>query len=201
MNDIEGFILTGGASSRMGRDKAVLRLGDTVFVERVSSALAPVCRAVAVVSSRHGARLEGLPVIADIFESSGALGGLHSALTHARSEWVAVVSCDLPFVTTELLERLASLRDEQTDAVAPIQPDGRIQPLCALYRRAVCRETAREMLEAGEFRPRVLLERVRSRRVRFAELSDLRGSHSFFDNVNTPEDYERALRVNAARTV
>lgn len=192
MDDIQGFILTGGASSRMGRDKGLLTLGGESFVGRAARALKPVCREVAAVSSRHGGEIEGLRVVRDLYESRGALGGLHAALDDAGAEWVAVVSCDLPFVTAELFRRLASFRGEGLDAVAPVQPDGRPQPLCALYRRAGCLAEAGRMIEAGELRPRVLLARVRTRWVQFGELSDLDESASFFQNVNTPEDYERA---------
>lgn len=201
MSDIEGFILTGGASSRMGRDKGLLRLGGRAFVECVADALAPLCRTVSVVSSRHGAELLGLPVVEDVYASRGALGGLHAALRHSRSDWVAIVSCDLPFVTAELLGRLASLRGVEADAVAPVQADGRVQPLCALYRPSACLAPAEAMLAEGELRPRVLLERVRARLVSFGELSDLEGSLSLFENVNTQEDYERALRHAACGRV
>jgi molybdenum cofactor guanylyltransferase len=104
-----------------------------------------------------------------------------------------VVACDLPFVTGELLARLASMRDETTDAVVPLQEDGRVQPLCALYRARVCLGQVEELIREDELRPRALLSRVRARRVAFGELRDLEGSTRFFLNVNTPEDYARAL--------
>jgi molybdopterin-guanine dinucleotide biosynthesis protein A len=105
-----------------------------------------------------------------------------------RARWAAVVACDLPFVTGELFVRLASLR-ENFETVVPVQPDGRLQPLCALYRAAPCRERAEELIIAGERRPRALLDAVNTRRVRFDELSDLDDADRFFINVNTPEDY------------
>lgn len=89
--------------------------------------------------------------------------------------------------------RLASLR-ENFQAVVPVQPDGRWQPLCALYRAAVCRERAEELIASGERRPRALLNQVSTRRVAFAELSDLQGANLFFTNINTPEDYENARK-------
>ena len=195
MSEIEGFILAGGASSRMGTDKSRLTFGGVTFVERVAAALRPLCTRTSVVSSRPDAGSFGLPVVTDIHESLGALGGLHAGLKACRAGWAAVVSCDLPFVTSELLLRLASFRVDEIDAVAPHQPDGRPQPLCALYSTAVCLPVAEDLIRSGELRPRVLLERVRARRVAFDELSDLRGSELFFTNVNTPEDYARAAEM------
>ena len=194
MSEIEGFILAGGASSRMGADKSRLTLKGLSFVEHAAAALRPLCARTSVVSSRHDASSFGLPVVPDIYESVGALGGLHAALKNCGAGWAAVVSCDLPFVTGELLRRLASFRADGVDAVAPHQPDGRPQPLCALYAIETCLPVAEDLIRTGEFRPRVLLERVRTRRVAFAELSDLKGARLFFANVNTPEDYAEAQK-------
>ena len=194
MNDAEGFILAGGLSSRMGEDKSRLRLGRRTFVEMAAGALASVSGGVRVVGSRPGAESHGLAVVRDVHEGLGALGGLHAALAACRATWAAVAPCDLPFVTAELFERLASLRAEDVDAVAPVQDDGRPQPLCALYAAARCLDAAEALIRAGELRPRALLQKVRTRWVRFEELSDLGGSHLFFENVNTPADYEEAKR-------
>lgn len=199
MFDVDGYILAGGASSRMGRDKAHLLLGGQTFVERAAASLAKVVGRVRLVSSKADAGASGLPVVADIYERCGALGGLHAALSDATAEWVLVVSCDLPFVTGELLTFLASMRSDEAndsepfDAVVPVQDDGRWQPLCALYARARCFPVADELLASGERRPRVLVAQVRTRFVSFDELRSLRGAAHFFTNVNTPQDYEQAV--------
>lgn len=190
---IEGFILAGGASSRMGEDKSLLRLDGQTFVESAARALLAVTTRVSVVSSRAGAESHGLPVVEDLRAGLGALGGLHAALAACRAEWAALVACDLPFVTGVLLARLLSECTGETDAVVPAQEDGRVQPLCALYRAGVCLEQVEALIGAGELRPRALLTRVRSRLVAFEELRDLEGSARFFLNVNTPEDYARAI--------
>ncbi len=194
MTHIEGFILAGGLSSRMGADKSRLRLGGRTFVERAAGALGAVARGVSVVGSRPGLREHGLPVVPDLHEGLGALGGLHAALSACGTRWAAVVSCDLPFASGELFARLASLRREDSEAVAPLQEDGRPQPLCGLYAADECRAAAEELIRAGELRPRALLRRVRTRWVAFEELSDLEGAPLFFTNVNTPSEFEEALR-------
>jgi molybdopterin-guanine dinucleotide biosynthesis protein A len=196
--ETEGFILAGGASSRMGEDKSRLSLGGRTFVESAAEALRAVSTRVSVVSSRPGAESHGLPVVADLRFGLGALGGLHAALAACRAEWAAVVACDLPFVTGELLARLSSARSDALDAVAPLQEDGRVQPLCAFYRARACAERVEELIRTDELRPRALLSRVRSRLVAFEELRDLEGSGRFFLNVNTPEDYARSLDAGGA---
>lgn len=196
---IEGFVLAGGMSSRMGADKARLRLGGETLVARVAYALGGVCERVSLVSSRHVEEDFGLPVVEDIHVGRGAMGGIHAALESCASRWAFIVSCDLPFTTERLFSRLASLRDESADAVAPLQSDGRPQPLCAIYSRE-CVTVCEELMSAGELRPREMLRRVRTRWVSFAELSDLEGAEDFFLNVNTPEEFEAArARMEALR--
>ena len=190
MHNTEGFILVGGRSSRMGRDKARLVLGEKSFVERISGALSRITTRTSLVGASASYSLQ-IASVPDIFAEWGALGGLHAALANCKADWCAVVACDLPFVTAELFSRLASLR-EDFDAVVPIQEDGRQQPLCALYRTDACLARSEELIKAGERRPLALLNAVRTRRAAFNELADLPGAKLFFMNINTPEDYEQA---------
>ncbi|MDT4897923.1 MAG: hypothetical protein QOH25_3000 [Acidobacteriota bacterium] len=199
MLEVEGFILVGGASSRMGTDKALLDLGGQSFVERIYRALVAITTETSLVGAKFaGAAWPQLPSVPDVHVKWGALGGLHAALAACRAEWAAVVACDLPFITGELFVRLASLR-ENYDAVVPVQADGRWQPLCAFYRTQPVRERAEELIVAGERRPRALLNLINTRRVAFEELSDLQGANRFFTNVNTPEDYANALKEGEKR--
>ena len=112
-----------------------------------------------------------------------------------------IAACDLPLVTTQLFSRLWHLTRQDAlagfDATVPIQPDKRPQPLCAIYRREACAETAQELIGEGEHKPRALLAKVRTRWVEFRELADLPGAEHFFLNVNTPDDYEQAKKVLA----
>ena len=143
MDDIEAFILAGGASRRMGTDKSQLRIEQQTFTERITETLLQITDLVTIVG-RNDARLPGVP---DIYPQWGALGGLHAALTACRREWAVVVACDLPFVTPELFQHLANLRLDH-EAVVPLQQDGRAQPLSALYRIDPSRQRATELIEA-----------------------------------------------------
>lgn len=200
MFDVEGFILVGGQSSRMGSDKSQLRFGEQTGVERIAATLLPVTKRVRLVGSRPRAGVVALESIPDTHERWGALGGIHAALAACSSDWAVITACDLPLVSTELFSRLCFLAlnaQGGIDATVPIQPDNRAQPLCALYRRSSCLGAARELIAEGEHQPRALLARVRTRWVEFHELADLPGANDFFLNVNTPADYEHAKRVLA----
>ncbi len=184
---IQAFILAGGQSRRMGTDKAQLLIENETFVERIAATLEEVTDSVTLVGSRQSH--PRVPSVPDQFPGWGALGGLHGALAACTSEWAIVVACDLPFVTAELFEYLASLRTDH-DAVAPLQSDGRPQPLAALYRIEPCLARANQLIETGHRRPLQLLELVNTRWVPFTELTNLAQAERFFVNINTPDDYD-----------
>jgi molybdopterin-guanine dinucleotide biosynthesis protein A len=195
MESIDAFILAGGASRRMGTDKSQLLLNGQTLTRRIAEALLKVAGTVTIVG-RNVADPQ-LRSTEDVYPQWGALGGLHTALSACGTDWAFVVACDMPFVSAELFLRLASFRGH-FEAVAPVQPDGRPQPLCALYRVVPCLATAEKLIQSGERRPLTLLQSVRTRSVDFAELEDLEGASHFFVNMNTPEDYARALEKGQA---
>ena len=192
MQEIDGFILVGGRSTRMGTDKATLKLGGRSFINNVAEALGSVTNSIRLVGRAGADPNELFPFVSDAYRDCGALGGIHAALNAANRNWVLVVACDLPFVTDKLLLRLAHLRSG-FEAVAPIQENGIPQPLCALYRVDPSLDQACEMIKRGERRPFALLQSLRTRWVGFDELSDLDSAEYFFDNINTPDDYARAI--------
>jgi molybdopterin-guanine dinucleotide biosynthesis protein A len=200
MASIEGFILAGGQSRRMGTDKSRLMINGQTFLERIAVELSAITGSVAVVGpARAPVDLDlpnsnvgqtGIRHVTDVYPNWGALGGVHAALSACCSGWALVVACDFPFVTRDLFTRLAELRDD-VEAVAPIQSDLVSQPLCSLYRVTPCLGRAEELIKSGERKPIALLQSVRTRWVSFSEIADLEGASHFFDNINSPEDYDR----------
>jgi molybdopterin-guanine dinucleotide biosynthesis protein A len=193
MFDVQGFILVGGQSRRMGKDKANLRFGDQTSVELIAAPLRNVTRSVTTVG-RPDLTVGALPNIPDLRPRWGPLAGIEAALRHATSTYCLIVACDFPFVTEGLFAHLLGLAGG-LDAVVPLQDDNRPQPLCAVYRVEACLTATESAIAAGQHSPRALLERVNTRYIPFDHLSPLDGSSHFFFNVNTPESYERAQRI------
>jgi len=191
MQSIDGFILIGGQSRRMGRDKSQLVIDGRTFVELISNQMSAVASSISTVGriSPHA----GIRHVSDVYEGWGALGGVHAALSSCSAEWALVVACDFPFVTADLFLRMASLTVDY-DALAPIQQDSVPQPLCTLYRVQPCLDQAEQLIKSGERKPVALLQSVRTRWISFAELGDLKGAAHFFDNINTPEDYAQIVK-------
>ncbi len=201
MESIAGFILAGGESRRMGTDKWRLVLDGQSFVERIASeisaatalGISPVTVVGNLIADDAADTQMRLPTAPDVYPGWGALGGVHAALSACSAEWALVVACDFPFVTRELFVRLASLRDT-FEAVAPVQNDQIPQPLCAVYRVEPCLRRAEQMIKSGERKPIALLQSVRTRWVSFSEIEDLAEAARFFDNINTPQDYDRIAK-------
>ncbi|HCA81229.1 MAG TPA: hypothetical protein DEP53_15970 [Bacteroidetes bacterium] len=131
-SDIIGVVLAGGASSRMGTDKALLPLGGAPIITYAAKALSSVFSEV-VVSSGSGKRYAflGLNEISDVFNDSGPLGGIHASLLAAERRPVFVVACDLPFVNRELVEYVLAHGEPTRTRIA--ESEGRLQPLFGLY--------------------------------------------------------------------
>src|SRR5258705_10434172 len=122
MEQIEAFILAGGASSRMGTDKSQLLIGEKTFNEHIAATLLEIVETVTVVGrSLVDPRLKS---VADVYPQWGALGGLHAALNACKSDWALVVACALPFVAADLFRGLATLRGVHK-AEVPLHPDTR----------------------------------------------------------------------------
>ena len=196
--DVEGFILVGGASSRMGADKSRLVLKGRTTASLITEALRPVTINVSLVGSSADPTNPSLRNIPDLQERWGPLGGIQAALHACETDYCLVVACDLPFLTSELFAYLLQLRskaDATIDAVVPLQSDGRPQPLCAVYKKGACLMAAEKAIALGEHTPRAMLDKVKTRYVNFSEFASLPGSEHFFFNLNLPEDYERAKEI------
>jgi molybdenum cofactor guanylyltransferase len=198
MLDVEGFILVGGASSRMGADKSQLVLNRKTTASLITEALRPVTVNVRAVGPSTETSDTSLLYVPDRHERWGPLGGIQAALHACTTEYCLIVACDLPFLTSELFAHLLQLMSEANgtlEAVVPLQSDGRPQPLCAVYQRVPCLAAAEKSIGLGEHTPRAMLEKVKTRYVNFSEFEHLPGSRYFFFNLNRPEDYERAKEI------
>jgi|SRR5882724_2092039 len=191
---ISAFIMAGGRSSRMGTDKAWLRIGEQFVIERVIAALKPVSDDLALIASKDKykdyERL-GLPVFTDIIKDYGPLGGIHTALTNTKNERNLIVGCDLPFVTAQLFEKLLAVSTDY-EIVVPLNAEGRTEQMCALYTKG-CVPAIEIMYDEGVQTPRSLFECRETKYLDWTDLACLSGADHFFDNLNTPEDYARAI--------
>jgi molybdopterin-guanine dinucleotide biosynthesis protein A len=121
-------------------------------------------------------------VIPDLYPGEGPLGGILTALRHSTADWNLITACDMPQLDAEMLRGwLRHAAEYAGDALLPLGPEGRPEPLCALYHRR-CLEPFEGAFSAGIRKVTAALETVRTLRLSVAEVS-------IFQNVNTPEEW------------
>jgi molybdopterin-guanine dinucleotide biosynthesis protein A len=177
-----GFVLAGGSSSRMGRDKALLPLGGRTLLEHVAAQVRAAAGSVTVVGppERYG-RL-GLTVVPDVIAGCGPLGGILTALTRSPAEWNLIVACDLPGVTTARLRNLLGAAEQtEADCLMPVGAGGRPEPLCAVWRRT-CLPAVQRAVREGRYKVTEALTALMVAPYWVAE-------PGWLVNVNTPEDW------------
>ena len=196
---IPGVILAGGLSSRMGQDKARIRLGGASLIDRAARRLRPQVSALAV--NANGPVLfepgEELPVFADLDASrSGPLGGVLAALDHVKrfhpeASHVATVPTDSPFFPADLVARLAGAVDTPGRIVHARSASGP-HSVFALWPVALMDDLAAWLAGGGALRVRSYLERHQARDVTFPSVETPRGVFDPFFNINTPDDLDAA---------
>ena len=189
-----GIVLCGGKSTRMGSSKALLPFGSETMLQRVVRLLSEVVSPIVVVAAADQ-QLPALPddviVTRDEREARGPLEGIRAGLKALPPdvERAYVTSCDVPLLVPNFVRQILELGHGYDVAVMEI--DGFTHPLSAVYRRATL-PFVEDLLAHDRLRPVFLFEAVQTRRVRPEEITadpELRTLR----NLNTREDYERAL--------
>jgi len=190
-------VLCGGQSRRMGRPKAWLPFGPEVLLQRVvrllGSAVGPIV-VVAAPGQELPSLAPGAAIVRDPVMGRGPLQGLSAGLAAlpAEVELAYASATDVPFLEPAWIKQLASLIGDHDLAIPFV--DGYHHPLAALYRRATILPAVEALLAADRLRPFFLLETVRTRVLKPAELRDIDPQLWTLRNLNTPEDYEQALQ-------
>jgi len=184
LGNVTGALVLGGASTRMGRDKAHLEWRGETFSTRTAGLLASLFSETLLVGGEPQSVAPGRRV-SDPAGPACALRGLVGALEAATSPRVLIVATDLPFLGEDLL--LALTAWPESDIVVPTDAE-RAHPLCAIYRREVCLPVARAQLDSDQLSLRSLLERVDTDRVSLEDLGLENLGSTPLMNINTPGD-------------
>ena len=167
----------------MGCDKALLPFRGGVLVESVARAVRTAAGSAVLVGHPRLYQHPGYPAIPDLYPGAGPLGGILTALRHTSADWNLVAACDMPELSAEFLKLLidATAGHPEADALVPIGPSGRPEPLCAVYHRR-SRPVLERAFGRGVRSVRAALEDLRATLVSVPELAP-------FQNVNTPQDW------------
>lgn len=205
---IAGFILAGGASSRMGRDKGLLDFGGVPLILHTARLLESLVAEVTVVGSPQRYAALGLRTIADEGDrqtqdgpdkpGSGPLAGIAAALGATQLPWNLILACDLPYLSAEWLDWLLSRALRSRGAAIVPRTERGIEPLAAVYGRE-CHAPIVAALARGV---RKVSDAVAELRVEFVypeEWHRIDPSGLILRNMNKPGDYEEARKWWASK--
>lgn len=200
--DVTCVILAGGKSSRMGQNKALMKLGSKTVIERMIDIVAPIFNEKIIITNTPGDfKFLGLPVYEDVYKYKGPLAGIHSGLLHSTSERDFVLSCDIPLMTAEMINYIV---DFPTDKPVTIcQAAGYLQPLAGVYSKKIFSALDEhlknfEMLSSeGKIKHKKncgmhdFLDSIPSEIINPENLDFY--SDDLFFNMNNPEDYDKLI--------
>jgi molybdopterin-guanine dinucleotide biosynthesis protein A len=152
-SDVGGYVLAGGKSSRMGRDKALLELAGKPLVLHAVTKLRRVCADVHILSSRPELEMFA-PLVRDLHEGCGPMGGLEAALEHSRHEWNLFMPVDMPFLPTAFLDgwlRTVLAREQMGTRIGMFTVEGVPQPLFCMLHKDVA-PFVREAMRCGRYK-------------------------------------------------
>ncbi|WP_158655102.1 molybdenum cofactor guanylyltransferase [Flavivirga eckloniae] len=182
--NITGIILAGGKSSRMGTDKGFLTLNEKPFIQHSIDALTPLVSEIIIVSDNPDYNVLGYERVTDIIKDAGPVAGICSGLEASKTDYNLVLSCDIPLIKTEVLEKLIVNRDTDADIIQ-IESNGKTMPLIALYKKQ-CHIVFNELLKKDERRLRVAVNQCRVKNIPL-ESKD----YNTTMNVNTKEELKQ----------
>lgn len=165
----------------MGKDKALLKVNEKTFIEQLMDEFDDFEEKI-IARGNNSLINSSWHIISDQHENCGPIGGLHAALSSCRSDALFVVSCDSPFMKRALADRLIDALTDEYDGIVAKGDDGRIHPLCAIYKKKTYRIFEQQIL-SDNYR---LMHALNKMNVRYIELNN---ETQQLRNINTPDDY------------
>ena len=194
---VSGVILAGGASRRMGRNKALLELEGRPLIARIAERLRSVADEVIIVAddTRHYEPYADR-CVPDLYRGVGTLGGIHAGLQAATHDLVLIVGCDMPFLRPDLLDWFVRTArnpngTDQADLVI-LKHESGVEPLHAVYRRT-CLPVIEATIQSGERCAFAFYDQIQVRYVAPAEIRPLDPDLTSFRNINTPGQWHQVL--------
>jgi molybdopterin-guanine dinucleotide biosynthesis protein A len=202
-SNVHAYVLAGGASSRFGRDKALVRFSTRpLLLEIVELAKSCTSNVAVIAGAQKYPDLGGnLEIIEDRWPGEGPLGGIITALQHTvatdrSAEWNLILSCDMPFLTAEWLQFLVDHAREANKEIRVILPRSAHgpEPLCACYRTSAA-EPLKNVFDRGVRKVTQALQQVRTEMLDESVWKRFDSAGRLFWNMNTPADFEEAQRL------
>jgi len=192
MVDFTVAIIAGGKSSRMGTDKAFVRLADKPMIRHVIDRTRDLGQAetIIITNSLDTYAQFNLLMFSDVHPDKGSLGGIYAALYHANNPYVLVVACDMPFLNPQLLQFMKVQITDDVDIVVP-RLAGYPQGLHAIYSKR-CLDPIQKQLEAHRLKVIRFYDQMRVCYLDEVDYQAYDPDLRSFTNLNTPVELDQA---------
>lgn len=181
-------ILAGGKSSRMGQNKALLKLNNERFIERIAKELGGFSETLISAAKKGEYEDLGLPMVYDEHSDIGPIEGIYQIIKHASEEYVFICAADMPFLKKELVSYMAEFVSSDYDVFC-LMDEEHVHPLCAIYSKRVL-DTIEELIAEGQYRLIQILNRVRTK---YIKLEMACFEKKLVKNINTKAEYKRLV--------
>lgn len=194
VENIAGYILTGGKNRRMGGEKKLfLSLDGKSFLERIREAMKDFSVIYLSVETKEPYEGVGLPLIEDEYFAIGPMGGIYSGLRNCQEEALFVVACDMPLLNQQTVEKICRAYEQEKRTVV-VKAQNRLHPLLGIYTKETL-PAFQKLIQEKDYRMMNLLKRID-----YAEIM-LEEEANALMNINSREDYGCLKEMCEKRTM
>lgn len=187
---ITGVILAGGKNTRMGSDKGLLQVGGKSIMERQIAVLQPLVKEIIIIHNGDNYTQLGHQIHIDIIPDCGPMGGIYTALMVSQTPKIFVLSCDMPFVSPELIKMI--IEEAENYDIAIPRHGNKLEPLYAIYDQS-CLGTLKKLLDQRALK---MMDALQFFKVKEIRVPDKILVTQPFININTPEDYLKIISTD-----
>lgn len=181
--DVNGIILAGGKSSRMGSDKGLIHLNGKPMIQYIIETMESLNLPILIIANNEEYLKFGYPVYPDLIPELGPVGGIYTALSKTNASKNIIVSCDTPFVSKLLLELL--IIESENEMVTVAEYENRIHPLIGVYDKNAL-EVFRNSIEKNQLKMQLINKELNVKIIPLTGETDLNAM--VFNNINTKEE-------------
>ena len=182
-------ILAGGKSSRMGENKALLKIGRDRIIDKLTKELGGFSELIISAAKKGEYEELGFKTVYDETREIGPIEGIRAVLSAAKEEYVFICAADMPNITADFVRALSHFISSDNDCYVICDED-HIQPLCAIYKKSVL-PVVEELIANGQYRLRMIFDKVNTK---YIPIGMLNFSKKTVKNINTRDEYIEALK-------
>jgi molybdopterin-guanine dinucleotide biosynthesis protein A len=184
---LTGIILAGGKNSRMGLNKAFLKIDGKRLMDIILSLYQELFSEIIIVTNDPVSYTEfgNTKIVTDIYPGKGSLGGIYTGLFYAKNDYSFVAACDMPSLNKDFILFMIEQIDKH-DIIVPELPEG-FQALHAIYSRR-CLPAIKKMISEENLKIAGLYKEMRLLKITEEKIKPFNDKGNIFININTPDD-------------